>query len=99
MEGNVYKLPLAIIKQAVMKIDSANTDMHEIANDESMSDEDRILINQMADVLCMMEATLINIANEEIPEAEFLAEDLIMDEIEPYPMEEEPEDILATKVS
>lgn len=87
-----HKLPLGIIKQAVMKLDSFSIDMSEIIEDEDITQDDKEKFQTLRSTAGDMMALLINIVREEIGEEEFINEQIDLDEIDPYP--EEPTDDL-----
>lgn len=80
-----YKLPLGICKQIALKFESILVDLHDIMEDEDVSDDDKEIFQQMIDISGTMEATIINIVNKEIGEDEFMQEGIPMDEIGTYP--------------
>lgn len=81
------KLPLGIMKQAIMKLDSALDDLNEIANDDDIDEIDKGDFESMIECLANMLAAITIKANREISEEEFIRENINMDEIEPYPGE------------
>lgn len=90
MEGEnnetlVTGLPLGLMKQAVMKIESAMTDIYEIKEDDGLSDENKYAMNGIAEILGQVNAVIVNIVSEEMGEEEFLSEIVDMDPIDPYP--------------
>lgn len=92
-EEKKYVLPLGICKQAVMKIESAMTDILEIKEDPDISDDHKYAMEGCAEILGQVMAVISNIVSEEMDEDEFLAEIIDMDEIEAYP-EAPAEDIM-----
>ena len=82
-----YKLPLGIMKQAIMKLDSALSDLHEIANDDDIDELDKKDFENMSDYISNIIAAITIKASKEINEEEFIRENINMDEIEPYPGE------------
>jgi hypothetical protein len=81
------KLPLGIMKQAVMKLDSALSDLHEIACDDDIDEIDKKDFENMSDYISNIIAAITIKASKEINEEEFIRENINMDEIEPYPGE------------
>lgn len=82
MDTTPGALPLIQMKQAMMKIDSAMSDIAECKEDEDIDEEARDSFNVIYDQLTHIEAVLVNTAAKEIGEEEFLAEDIPMDPIE-----------------
>lgn len=80
-----YKLPLGLCRQAVMKLESFATDVREIAEDEEIDPQDKETFTKLAEIAGWMMANIVNAVNREMGEEEFLAEELEMDEIDPYP--------------
>ena len=79
------KLPLGILKQAVMKLDSANTDIKDAMADEDLTPDDTEALSQISEVLQNTEAFLYSIVSKEMDEDEFANEDVDMDEISEFP--------------
>ena len=79
------KLPLGILKQAVMKLDSANTDIKDAMADEDLTPDDVEALSQVSEVLQNTEAFLYSMVSQEIDEDEFANEDVDMDEISEFP--------------
>jgi len=92
-----YKLPLGLFKQGCMKLDSFISDLNEIKEDADLDPEDNETLSKMIEVAEAMEATLLNIVKKECGEEDFLNENVIMDEIDPFPDLIE-EDILNTPI-
>ena len=92
-----HTINLGICRQAIMKLDSVNVDIHEMLEDDDIKPETRDTLEKMADIVCVLEATLTNMASEEIGEDEFLSEEMQMDEIDPYPVAE-MDDILNEEI-
>jgi hypothetical protein len=78
-------LPLGIIKQGCMKLDSFIQDMREASSYDDIEPDDIEKINKLADMACLMEASLINIVRRECDEEDFVNEQIEMDQIEAYP--------------
>lgn len=81
------KLPLGIMKQAIMKLDSALDDLNEIANDDDIDEIDKDDFGNMSECLTNIIAAMTIKASREIDEEEFIRENIQMDKIEPYPGE------------
>lgn len=79
------KLPLGIMRQAVMKMDSFISDIHECIEDEDLSTEQRDIFYQLSEMAGSMQAAIVNMANTEIGEEDFLSENIPLDNIDPYP--------------
>ncbi|MDE7346559.1 MAG: hypothetical protein K2N48_07460 [Muribaculaceae bacterium] len=92
------RLPLALFRQAILKLEAFAGDIHEIMEDESVSEEEKVTLGVIRELTATIGAHLINIVSSEIPEAEFLNEQFPMDEIGPWPGEEADEDLLQTEV-
>ena len=82
---NESRLPLGICKQAIMKLDSFMVDVNEIAEDEEISNEDKEKFLYMSELAGNMMATIENMINREMDEADFIREEIGMDEIDEYP--------------
>lgn len=90
-------LPITIVKHAIMKLDSVQTDMQEIREEESVSDKDRETVVQIAEMASVMEATLLNMIRSELDdEEEFLNEQVLLNDLDEYP--ENTNDILDTEL-
>lgn len=85
MDENTYKLPVGLCKQALLKFDSALNDLHEIAEDSDIDEEDRALVNTLAEVTGNIMASITNMVMKEISEEDFIAENINMDALDPYP--------------
>lgn len=85
MDENNYKLPVGLCKQALLKFDSALNDLHEIAEDSDIDEEDRALVNTLAEVTGNIMASITNMVMKEISEEDFIAENIDMDALDPYP--------------
>ncbi len=81
------KLPLGLMKQAVMKLDSALSDLYEISNDDDIDEIDKNDFDNMSEYITNIIAAITIKASKEIGEEEFIRENINMDEIEPYPGE------------
>ena len=88
------KLPLGILKQAVMKLDSANTDIKDAMADEDLTPDDVEALGQVSEILQNTEAYLYSMVSQEMDEDEFANEEVEMDEISEFP----ESDILDTNV-
>ena len=78
-------LPLGLCKQATMKLDSFMTDVREIAEEDDLSPENKLMFNQMSELAGTMMAAIINVVSQEMDEESFIAETMDMDPIDPYP--------------
>lgn len=83
--NEVSNLPLGLMKQAIMKLESAATDIYEIREDPSMNARDLEIMEQISDTLQIIVASIMTMATREIPEEEFTQEQVDMDPIDPYP--------------
>lgn len=87
-------LPLGICKQALMKLESVMQDFNEIAEDEVLNDEQRLMFETLSEITGQMMASIVNFVQEEISEEDFLNEHIDMDIFkEEYPSDMD-EDIL-----
>lgn len=84
-----YKIPLGLCKQAIMKLESAITDICEIKEDDDLNSEDKQTMEGLVEILGQCTAVIVNMVGREMDEDEFLSEDIAMDEIDPYPGEED----------
>lgn len=82
------KLPLGLIKQATLKLDSFMSDLNEIKDDPDLDDDDRATFETIRDISATMLAHIVNIVSKEIGEEEFMNEEIMMDKIEHIPFEE-----------
>lgn len=98
MEQNEHGLPLGLCRQAMMKFDSAITDIHEIMEGYDISQEDRESFETIVDIVMTVQAHLLNMATRECGEEEFLIEDFDMDDIDPYPEMIDQTDMLDEEV-
>ena len=71
-----YKLPLGVCRHAVAALDAALTDFHEIIEDEEISEEDKHQFEYLAEIAGNIMATVVNMTNREMDEADFLAENI-----------------------
>lgn len=82
-------LPLGLCKQAMLKIEAAMQDFNEIAEDENLNDEQRLLFESLSEISGQMMASIVNFVNDEISEEDFLNEHIDMDILtEDYPADE-----------
>ena len=79
------RLPLGVLKQAFMKIQSFIEDIHEAADDPSLTEDELYEFQQMGEVSSIMALRILDIVQKEMPEDDFLHMDIPMDEIEEYP--------------
>lgn len=79
------RLPLGILKQAFMKMQSFIEDIHEAADDPSLTEDERYEFQQMGEVSSIIAMRILNIVQKEMAEDDFLHMDIPMDEIEKYP--------------
>lgn len=87
MENN-HRLPLGLCKQAFMKLESFVADIHEILEDEDLTQEEKYEFIQMAEVGGLLGARLLNIVKKECNEEDFLNEDVTLDDIDLFPERE-----------
>lgn len=93
------KIPLGLCKQAVMKLDSALVDINEIREDPDLTPDQKATFETLSDIICRVQANIVNIVAEECGEEEFLSEIVDMDEIDPYPGSVDATDILDTPIA
>jgi predicted ribosome quality control (RQC) complex YloA/Tae2 family protein len=77
-----------VLKQGLMKLDSFIQDICELKNED---DENRELLESIAEHAYIMEAHLLNLYKKQIGDDDTLTE-VIMDEIEPFPFSDGDED-------
>lgn len=82
-----HRLPLGLCKQAVLKLESALSDIHEIILDEDISAEQKEWFEVAAEYLGNITAVIYNQVEAEMGEDEFIAEIVEMDQIESWPGE------------
>ncbi len=78
------KLPLGLIKQAILKMESALTDLREIIEDEDIEDDDKDDFVELAEYSSNIIAVLYNKVNDD---EDFIKENVKMDEIGTWPGE------------
>ena len=88
---NSHRLPVGLFKQALMKLESFVGDIHEIREEDDLTDDEIYELTQMAEVAGILGARILNIVKKECNEDEFLNEDVAMDEIGLYPEKVEPD--------
>lgn len=79
------KIPLGLCKQAALKLESFIADICEIREDPDVDDIDKANLDKMVEIAGTMEAMIVNMISKECGEEEFLAIDVPMDEVGPYP--------------
>lgn len=79
------KIPLGLCKQAALKLESFIVDINEIREDPDVDQEDKDNLEKMVEIAGTMEAMIINMVSKECGEEEFLAIEVPMDEMGPYP--------------
>jgi hypothetical protein len=79
------KLPLGLIKQVCLKLDSVVSDLNEIKNDPDLEEFQRDNFSSLVDTACTMEAIILNTVHKEIDSDDFINEDIQMDEIGEWP--------------
>lgn len=85
MEENNGRIPLALAKQAFMKLESAMSDINEIKEDPDMTEREIHMMESVSEMLGTAMSVIINLVSEELGEDEFLSEEINMDKIDPYP--------------
>lgn len=88
------KLPLGLCKQAVMKLDSALSDLAEIEQDPDITEEDREAFKEINASLEMIQAAIYVRVMDEMDEETFMSETIEMDKIDPWPGERVVDDIM-----
>lgn len=83
---NEGTLPLGVLRQACMKLESFMTDIREIMEENELVEEDRQNFDVMVEMSGRMLATIVNMVGRELGEEDFLAETPDMDTIDPWPM-------------
>jgi hypothetical protein len=79
-----HKLPLGIIRQACMKLDSFMSDMAECREDADVDKDIIEKFTQLMELAGTMQATLVNIVSSECDEEDFLNEAFDMDSIDEW---------------
>jgi len=79
--NNEYKLPLGILKQIVLKFDSALSDINEVL-DSNINEDDRNRFQQMKEITQEMLSNVYATVQQEIDEEAFKNEYVPMDEME-----------------
>ena len=76
-----------IAKHAVMKLDSLLTDLHELNEEETITESVKRQISELIYKTSMIEAVMVNLlrTKDDTDDNEFINESVEMDEIEPYP--------------
>lgn len=82
------KLPLGVLRQATLKLDSFISDMYEVIEDDDVSDEKKKQCEIMADIAYTMMANISYLVSNEIDSDEFFDIQMDMDSIEYMPEEE-----------
>lgn len=87
---------ITICKQAVMKMESAMTDINEIRESEILTEEERNVFSQMIEMNGNMLAVIVNLVAEKsgVNEEDFMSEQITPEEISEYPDVNKSEDIL-----
>lgn len=87
---------ITICKQAVMKMESAMTDINEIKESEVLTEEERNVFSQMIEMNGNMLAVIVNLVAEKsgVSEEDFMSEQITPEEISEYPDVNKSEDIL-----
>lgn len=98
MEGKENRLPLGLCKQAVMKMDSFLSDIHEIILDEDISPEEKETFTTIKEMGQQIISHIVSIVSTEMDEDDFMNEDVQMDEIDKYPETEDLVDIIDTPI-
>ncbi len=80
------KLPLGLCKQAILKFESALSDVHEIMEDD-IGPEQKEVFETIAEYTGNIIALIYNKVGEEMDEEEFISEQIEMDQIENWPGE------------
>lgn len=83
-------LPLGLCRQAVLKLESAASDIREIIEEEGLDATDKENFEKMAEIIGVMMANIVNIVSKEIGEEEFLAEQPELDDIGQWPGSDVP---------
>ena len=78
---NESRLPLGIMKQACMKLDSALNDINEVLEDQEVSDKDKEDFITIKEYIGNIMAVIMNKVLREMDEDEFLNENINMDNL------------------
>lgn len=90
MNNEEYRIPIGLCKQAVMKFDSASSDIHEILEDEDLNEYERKIFQMISEYTSTFIAHIVNIVKQECGEEDFLQEEVPMDDIDQYPGDDIP---------
>lgn len=91
------RIPLGLLKQAVMKLDASLNDINEAKLDEDLDENEVHALEGCSEIIYQVMAVIVNIVNQEMEEDEFISEQIDMDEIDEYPGEEK--NLLDTEIS
>lgn len=83
------KIPLGLCKQAALKLESFISDACEIKEDPDLDPIDKENFEKMIEIAGVMEATIVSMVSKECEEEEFMSVDVPMDEMGPYPGDED----------
>lgn len=89
---------IVLCKQAVMKIDSAMTDIREIIEQDNIDPDNKMMFEQMAEVGNGIIAALVTVVNKEMNEDEFMGETIDMDQIDEYPSSDNDVEVMDIEV-
>jgi len=87
---------LTTCKQAVMKMESAMSDINEIKESELLTEDEKHVFDNMIETTGDMMAVIVNMVSEKsgVSEEDFMSEQITPEEISEYPDVNKSEDIL-----
>lgn len=77
--------PVTTLKHAIMKLDSFQTDIQEIREEDGVQEEIKNTIDEIAELASIMEASLYSIVSKVTDEEEFNSAEVELNEIDEYP--------------
>lgn len=92
------RIPLGVLRQAVMKLDSAMGDIREAREDDDLDENEKYALEGSSELIGQVMAIIVNIVNQEMEEDDFIAEQIDMDDIDNYPGLESDEDLLDQEI-
>jgi hypothetical protein len=80
-------LPIAILKQMVMKYDSALTDVCEVLEESNLNEYTKKVFTDIKDATTVIVENIVAIVSGVMPEEEFMDTSVPMDEMDEYPFD------------
>lgn len=90
---------ITICKQALMKMESAMTDINEIRESSLLSEREKEVFGEMIEMNGNMMAVIVNLVSEKtgISEEDFMSETITPEEISVFPGDE-PQDLMSEPI-